>query len=159
MYQTAKVAKLLLLLNAGKGNEFKGKALADIEITDDVLNLDEIPEADTEKTCEESLQVNSQLEKNDNFMEASVQDEQIPSTSKHGTEKKMMGKSNETKGRHRWTNNEKQIVLSFFKNHIKKKIPPKKQECLSLISAHPDIFNVSDWVRIKTLIFNTYRVK
>ncbi|KAJ8954333.1 hypothetical protein NQ317_000398 [Molorchus minor] len=42
VYQTAKVAKVLLLLNGGKGNEFKGKSLNDIEVTHDVLDTDEI---------------------------------------------------------------------------------------------------------------------
>ena len=46
LYQTAKVAKVLLLLNAGKGHEFKGKSLSQIEVEqeeifDDNDNTDE----------------------------------------------------------------------------------------------------------------------
>ncbi|KAK9736426.1 hypothetical protein QE152_g12493 [Popillia japonica] len=36
IYQTAKVAKILLLLEKGRGNEFKGKKLSEIELNNDV---------------------------------------------------------------------------------------------------------------------------
>lgn len=42
VYQTAKVAKVLLLLNAGKGSELKGKSLAEVEVTaEEVIEYDE----------------------------------------------------------------------------------------------------------------------
>lgn len=37
IYQTAKVAKVLLLLNAGKGTDLKGKSLSEIEVMDDLI--------------------------------------------------------------------------------------------------------------------------
>nr|CAI5853461.1 unnamed protein product [Callosobruchus analis] len=37
VYQTAKVAKVLLLSNNGKGSELKGKSLAEIEVGDDLI--------------------------------------------------------------------------------------------------------------------------
>ena len=51
IYQTAKVAKVLLLLNAGKGAEFKGKSLKDIEVADDEMEVEaEESECQTHKT-------------------------------------------------------------------------------------------------------------
>ncbi|CAG9763731.1 unnamed protein product [Ceutorhynchus assimilis] len=47
IYQTAKVAKVLILLNAGKGNEFKGKSLTEIEVNQHVLEYD-----DTDDLCD-----------------------------------------------------------------------------------------------------------
>lgn len=41
VYQTAKVAKILLLLNAGRGSEFMGKSLAEIQVSGDVVDYDE----------------------------------------------------------------------------------------------------------------------
>ena len=36
MYQTAKVAKVLLLLEKGRGMEFKGKSLSEIEVNEEL---------------------------------------------------------------------------------------------------------------------------
>lgn len=42
VYQTAKVAKVLLLLNAGKGAELKGKHLEDINVNHEELIFEDI---------------------------------------------------------------------------------------------------------------------
>ncbi|KAF5278779.1 hypothetical protein FQA39_LY18355 [Lamprigera yunnana] len=49
VYQTAKVAKVLLLLNAGKEKELKGKNLEDIQINEDVINSHEENEEGSKK--------------------------------------------------------------------------------------------------------------
>ncbi|KAJ8943084.1 hypothetical protein NQ314_009833 [Rhamnusium bicolor] len=43
-YQTAKVAKILLLLESGRGAEFKGKALNEITLDNDFLD-DEVEDS------------------------------------------------------------------------------------------------------------------
>lgn len=53
--------------------------------------------------------------------------------------------------RKRWSEDEKKIVLHYFKKHLKTKTTPKKDECLALINAHSDLFQKCDWVRIKAL--------
>lgn len=49
IYQTAKVSKLLLVINIGKGNKYNGKTLDEIELSDD-LNID----------CDEQNEKNNQ---------------------------------------------------------------------------------------------------
>lgn len=41
IYQTAKVAKILLLLEKGKGEQFKGKTLSEIELEQDIYHSSE----------------------------------------------------------------------------------------------------------------------
>lgn len=59
------------------------------------------------------------------------------------------------KGRVKWEPHHKKMVIEAFKKHIKNRIPPKKNECLEFLSEHPEL--TCDWLRIKTLVFNTYR--
>lgn len=48
--------------------------------------------------------------------------------------------------------------LNYFKKHIEKKMTPKKQEVVNFIKNQPG-YELSDWIRIKTLVYNTYRKK
>ncbi|KAL1492521.1 hypothetical protein ABEB36_010762 [Hypothenemus hampei] len=66
IFQTAKVAKVLLLLEKGRGHEFKGKSLTDIELQKDVYysSEDENQETDEESVCEKE-QVETVVESND----------------------------------------------------------------------------------------------
>lgn len=138
LYQTAKVAKVLLLLNAGKGKEFKGKSLKDVQITED-----EILDANTTTKVE-----TNQVDEDDN----NTLDNYEIHTQHVKTNDKITGRT-------KWLKHEKDVVLTHFKEHIQARKAPKKQECLDLISTHPDLFSLDDWVRIKTLVFNTYRIK
>ncbi|KAL1487853.1 hypothetical protein ABEB36_015503 [Hypothenemus hampei] len=71
IYQTAKVSKLLLAINSGKGHKYKGKTLDDIEISDDLCTDDEQNDDQTDRInpCETAcanektdidLEINSQ---------------------------------------------------------------------------------------------------
>lgn len=64
---------------------------------------------------------------------------------------------NVIQGRRRWTDKDKKIVLRHFKNHIKNRITPKKRECEELISKNKTVFLEMDWVKIKTLVYNTFK--
>jgi hypothetical protein len=68
-------------------------------------------------------------------------------------------KEKKQSGRVRWSENEKKIVTEYFKNHIRKKITPKKHECDQLLAKHGDVFLHKDWVRIKTFVYNVFREK
>nr|CAI5834914.1 unnamed protein product [Callosobruchus analis] len=63
------------------------------------------------------------------------------------------------KGRVRWEPEQKNLVLQEFKRHIKRKVLPTKQECLDFMNRHSIKFDKFDWSRIKTLVYNTYRLK
>lgn len=43
-----------------------------------------------------------------------------------------------------------------FKRHIKCKISPKKDECLTLKNQRSDLFGDKTWVQIKIFVYNTY---
>nr|CAI5817923.1 unnamed protein product [Callosobruchus analis] len=139
VYQTAKVAKVLLLLNNGKGSEFKGKSLAEIEVGDS-----------TEETCEREELEDNESRNDDNDNNAAINEMHVAETGR--TDKKGYN-------RKRWEAGEKQLVLKHSKKHVKNKIAPKKQECIDFINKNPYRFSPIDWIRIKTLVFNTYRMK
>lgn len=140
MYQTAKVAKVLLLMNAGKGLEYKGKSLNDIELSDDVLNNDDDDNDDDTNNVDDGN--NSENDNNSS------------------TNRNFGGDMNKKLNcRIRWNPEEKEIALNFFKDNIKKKILPKKDECINFIQQHLKKFKESEWRRIKILIYNTYRNK
>lgn len=132
------MAKVLLLLNAGKGKEFKGKSLEDVNLTeDDVLDLNATTNVENIKDKEDD--------------DGAVENPEIPIQQETNANRRC--------GRTKWSKAEKDLVLTHFKKHIRTKKAPKKQECLDFISTHSNLFAQCDWVRIKTLVFNTYRTK
>lgn len=137
-YQTAKVVKVLLLMNAGKGAEFKGKKLDEIELNeDDVCN--EITEACNTKSMYEDADV-IQSEDEINIPSSSVSDKSTNSRIAIGETTfledynavKTVKKACLTK-RHMWTFDKKKSVLDHFKNHIEKRKLPRKNECIDFI--------------------------
>lgn len=56
-----------------------------------------------------------------------------------------------------WKQEEKELVLNHFKSHILLRVPPRKSECEALIRKHPKLLGQKGWIRVKTLVFNTYR--
>ncbi|XP_044765145.1 uncharacterized protein LOC123321547 [Coccinella septempunctata] len=175
VYQTAKVAKVLLLLNDGKGKEFKGKSLAEIDIADDLLELEQEEEDKEEQNKIEDKKMESKNEMRDGIVsemndtnttdivetytksDQPMDDEDTDSCSKPKKGKKE--NPNKKLQRHTWSLEEKQLVLTYFRKHIRSKRAPRKNECLEFISDNSNFFENGDWVRIKTLVYNTYRPK
>lgn len=127
-------------MNAGKGTEFKGKSLEEVEVSEDLLVLEE-------------HKYDAHIEK-----EIKIQEE---ISHKPETSSKLNCKQSESitkkKSRGRWSNTQKELILNYFKSHINKKIVPKKEECVEFLEKYYDLFNQCTWVRIKTLVYNTYR--
>lgn len=136
------MAKVLLLLNAGRGNEFKGKSLDEIEIENEASEIfdDNKSEEDTENSKPNERQIC-----NDDYLQP-----ERTNLQKNPNSKKQ--------NRHRWSEVDKKLVLNFFKKHIEEKRAPKKEDCLKFIGMNKS-FSGSDWVRIKTFVYNTYRLK
>lgn len=59
--------------------------------------------------------------------------------------------------RPRWQSNQKKMMLSYFKNHVKDKKALKKHECEKFLEKFEKDFEGVNWVRVKTFIFNVYR--
>ncbi|KAJ8929584.1 hypothetical protein NQ314_017691 [Rhamnusium bicolor] len=146
-YQTAKVAKILLLLESGRGAEFKGKALNEITLDNDFLD-DEVEDSQQPENEADIITYENPSAGFIRYSRKGIQEDVAK-------EKKM--KLTNIKGRVKWEPHQKNIVLKAFKKHIKNRIPPKKSECLKFLSENPKFS--CDWIRIKTLVFNTYRDK
>lgn len=171
VYQTAKVAKVLLLLNAGKGSELKGKNLAEIQIEDDALDIE--PNEENDDIINKNKRNHGEFDTIQQMIDTievneTKTNEETPGTSKttiaddlesptEEVEPKNLPVKNKTSNRVRWLTKEKNAVLKYFARHVKNKIAPKKQECLEFVRQSSNSFNKTDWVRIKTLVFNTYR--
>lgn len=130
---------MLLLLNAGKGKEFKGKSLEEVEVSEDLLVLEEHK---NDAEIDKEIKIQEQISDN-------------PETGPKLNSKPECITKKRSRGR--WSNIQKDLILKYFKSHINKKIVPRKEECVEFLQKHYDLFNPCTWVRIKTLVYNTYR--
>ncbi|CAH0546511.1 unnamed protein product [Brassicogethes aeneus] len=131
VYQTAKISKLLILMESGCADQYKGQSLNEIEINLEANLLEDTPESDEE--CIE-----------------------LPSTSK-GVCQELLTKK--TRILIPWTDQQKTLVRKFFKNHINKQQAPKRKECEELIARHPNLFKNKSWRKLKVFIQNEYSKK
>ncbi|CAG9827845.1 unnamed protein product [Diabrotica balteata] len=144
VYQTAKISKLLILMENGEAGGQKGKTLDDISI-----NLDQNLLED------ESSEESDDLEKNDfddfkkvNVTEELKEDETIET---FAPKKKRILTP--------WTIEQKNIVKAYFSKYIDQKRAPKRFECEELKSLHPQLFLNKNWLKIKVFVQNQYLKK
>ncbi|KAJ8969282.1 hypothetical protein NQ314_001820 [Rhamnusium bicolor] len=157
VYQTAKVSKILMLMENGKAADFKGKSLDEIEIDleEDLLNsnLYETDVADKDLSEYEDDNFEDDNETRSNSL--------IANRSNKNLDNKIFVKY-EPKRKVRtlipWTAEQKQIVTEFFTEHIKISKPPKRNECEELIEKHPELAN-KNWMKIKVFVQNVYTKK
>lgn len=241
VYQTAKVAKVLLLLEKGRGKNFEGKTINEIQLKKDIYyssnssegeveeegntavkkvckrmtnrnllerkegslkeqtatdlhlskekrqedickdilmdgnesDTDEVTEpenfasrtnkkrkkvntkkGDTVNTCEDSLDSNES--DNDEVTELKSHANRI-NKKKKKNHKNESPKEKKNVGRIRWLQKEKEIVLKYFEKHVQNKITPKKHECNQFLVRHGKDLQNKDWVRVKTLVYNTFK--
>lgn len=57
----------------------------------------------------------------------------------------------------RWTNQQKAVMNTYFKEHIRYKKPPKKNEVEALIQENKVLFKEKNWVKIKAYVYNCYK--
>lgn len=60
--------------------------------------------------------------------------------------------------RMRWSMKERKLVTSYFKSHITNKVTPRKHECDKFIEKYGKFLNNKDWVKIKTFVYNCFRL-
>lgn len=148
IYQTAKISKLLILMENGQAGQYRGKCLEDID-----LNLDE----DLLETCTELEPVIEPLEETLNVIDP-ISDRLDERVVEKSTSRKVSGVGGKKRTLDPWTDMQKQIATTYFQAHIKKKMPPKKKECEILISKYPKIFENKNWLKIKVFVQNKYRM-
>ncbi|XP_037877153.1 uncharacterized protein LOC119628419 isoform X2 [Bombyx mori] len=152
VFQTAKISKLLLLMETGNADMYKGHTLDEINI-----NLEEEIIGDDIQNEEildyEMLEPTPPVNKTSlNSIDSSKQS--IPFCSNNeSVEQKVIKKKRVLVP---WTPQQKRVVLNFFSKHIKSRKPPKRDECENLRSQYPELLNNKDWLKIKVFIQNTY---
>lgn len=140
VYQTAKITKLLLLMEKGGATEFKGKTLNEINID---LDEDLLEHRDSDGALDDQPHDLSIVQEIDDISEFRQE---------NATTKK-------ARVLEPWTEKQKHLVLKYFAGHIKKKKPPKRHECEQLRSLHTDTFINKNWLKIKVFVQNKYTNK
>ncbi|CAI3083005.1 unnamed protein product [Diatraea saccharalis] len=157
VYQTAKLSKLLLLMESGDADYYKGKSLDDIDLDleqdflqdthEDIDQNDEIMEYEAVMPTENL---------NEPIIDANVHDSTLKTPQlceiTNSTENKTKKKRNLVP----WTAQQKNIVTKFFSKHIKSQVPPKRHECEELRDLYPDIMHNKDWLKTKVFVQNAY---
>ena len=137
--QTSKISKILLLAeNGGDISKYKGKNLDEIEI--ETENIEEVLEEEEDDERD-----------NSNIAEDFV-------LGKPASCAKVMKKN---KGRELvpFTDEQKQILLDYFKKYIKKKICPKKVDIQKCVDKYAPLFQNKNWIKLKAFISNRYKAK
>lgn len=138
IYQTAKVSKILLLAQNNSIEQYKGRNLDELEIGDEILeNLD----GSEDEIEAEQMETTSSTE---------TKSSSIPVTETNKKKKIIIKKA--------WTKTEKKVTESFFRDHIRNKNPPKKQEVLDFMEKHPEL-KTRKWETIKAYVCNQYAKK
>lgn len=145
VYQTAKISKLLILMEKGNAGQFRGKSLDEIE-----LDLEEA--LDVEQPNDDVLQMRNEMDQEQEEDEIGVSE---PSSIKEVPKKKNI---REKRVLIPWTDQQKKVVTTYFRSHIASSRPPKKSECYDLISKYPDILKNKNWLKIKVFVQNKYRL-
>lgn len=143
IYQTAKISKILLLMEEGGAGQFKGKSIDEINIEMDTNLLENNNSDSDSEDFPEYISNNQNEELNGEAME------KTPNVTKRGKKRELIP----------WTAEQKNIVKKFFKLHIKNKKPPKRSECEDLIQSYPDPLKNKNWLKIKVFVQNEYTKK
>lgn len=108
-------------------------------------------------------------EKNYQLIEASLIEEDEYRQFKKASSKKTSKNKNESNedtlkqlkprpARMRWSMKERKLVTTYFKSHISNKVTPRKHECDEFIEKYGKFLNNKDWVKIKTFVYNCFRL-
>jgi len=90
--------------------------------------------------------------KENNYLEPESSDSEEANFSKKS--KKEQSPKKQTR-RGKWPDNEEKLVLNYFKKHVQQKIALKKHECEEYVKQNREKITITDWVKIKTLVYNS----
>nr|CAI5858800.1 unnamed protein product [Callosobruchus analis] len=152
VFQTAKLSKLLLLMEKGQASQYKGKNLEEIEIDleENLLNEREenesIEEPDEADAYDEEHSLDNTVTETQAVPELK-KDKESDNQQQRGRKKRLLIP---------WTEEQKRLATTHFAKHIKNSKPPRKHECDELIDAYPNIFHNKEWSKIKVFVQNQY---
>lgn len=146
VYQTAKITKLLLLMENGKAAEYKGKTLDEINVDDEIEE-----EFETETTNNDIQNFDSDLVRED------TDDKNKKRTQVDMNNEKQALPTKKRRVLVPWTAEQKRLAQQYFKENIKRGKAPKRSEIDGLYNKYPDVFKNKSWEQIKVFIQNIYR--
>ncbi|KAF5277332.1 hypothetical protein FQR65_LT15994 [Abscondita terminalis] len=133
IYQTAKMSKLLVLMEKGKAGQFKGKSLDDIDLNDDLMdtNRTDLSQEHLLDNSDEQMidEQNTEVEENETISKREA-------SSKKATLKKRVLTP--------WTEQQKSDHC-FLQKSQKEMQPPKCGECEELISQNKKLSENKNW--------------
>lgn len=149
-------------MKTGRGAKYKGKSLDEIEFSDSVESDDSNSDIELNLT---NPKVYSKMISANTAAAIGTSSEQSTSNNSCSNDNENINtydsktKCKETKNKkNRWTNEQKNIMLKYFKENVKKKIAPKKDDVEKFLAKHSS-FKGKSWVIIKAFIYNSYRMK
>lgn len=140
IYQTAKVAKILLLAQETSIDKYMGRDLNELDVDEDIV-------VDVHSNSEDEAE---------GMQEEHVLQNEKAGTSKSVDETRVIDNKKNKRLLKKWSCEEKEATKKFFEKHIKMKRPPKKDEVLKLVEKHPSLFNDRSWQTIKVFVCNLY---
>lgn len=144
VFQTAKISKLLLLMEKGTASEYKGKSLDEITVDLDI-DFDIDSNDDKEPLSQEASSASIIIGK------SNMNSDLEPECSNKKVRKKRILVP--------WTEKQKETLRNYFSGHIRRKNAPKKTECDALKEKYPGVFDNRDWLKIKVCVQNLYSKK
>ncbi|KAG5877970.1 hypothetical protein JTB14_032231 [Gonioctena quinquepunctata] len=123
IYQTAKVSKLLMMAKTNSIEQYKGKALSEIEIGENLVEDADEDESDEEGGILENSEMENELNIGcsmirENNKEHKNAEQDIDSQKKKKTKRTLIP----------WTEQQKSHVEEFFRKHIMKKKAPRNMK-------------------------------
>lgn len=144
MFKVAKVSKLLLMMENGKGNEYRGKSLDEININVNELLSDEESTDNEEKKSEvEQLGQKPLID--------------TPLTKKPTNVTKTVRQFSKKIAVVPWSEAEKSAATKFFKKHILLGKVPKKHECEEFLKLNSQL--KKPWKKVKYFVHNAINSK
>uniref|UniRef100_A0A6P7H359 Uncharacterized protein LOC114346404 isoform X2 n=1 Tax=Diabrotica virgifera virgifera TaxID=50390 RepID=A0A6P7H359_DIAVI len=152
VYQTAKISKLLMVMEKGGADQYKGKSIDDIDINMEE-NLLEFNYHDSDEGENDMLDDLVNSKGTEMSTSNSNADNTLIKTTAPKLKKKIIRKVVP------WTKEQKEVTLKYFKNHIKVKKAPKRLECVEFKEKFKKVMDNKDWLKIKVFIQNAYKDK
>lgn len=148
VFQTAKISKLLVLMESGQAGNFKGQVLDDIEIN---LEEDLLEDSNSEGVVSEPIDSDDNINYSYNLVAPAIS-ASAPAIDNSFYETKMSPNIFSAKKKRQkipWTAEQKGLVKKIFATYNRKCMPPKRVECEDLLQRYPDIFRNKTWLKLK----------
>ncbi|KAI4463220.1 hypothetical protein MML48_4g00004244 [Holotrichia oblita] len=135
-------------MEKGEAGKFKGKTLDEINLhlEDDLIEETVGDAEERDDVLAEETGATGEDNENEN---KSTDEQNVVNKTKKGQKRVLVP----------WTENQKKVVLDYFKTHIKANRPPKRGECDDLISKYSDLLKNKNWLKIKVFVQNQYKNK